>query len=197
MARWPAPGRCKRRLAAGLGDRRAASIQARLGDHVLAAAGQARCSAGRGAFELVLAVDGLGRTAADRWSRQLGADRAVPQGSGSLGLRLQRQVERALREGARSVLLIGSDLPLLHAGDLLAALEVLERGPLVLGPAADGGYWLIGLGCRRPALFCGIDWGSERVLQQTLAAAHGCGLTPELLAVRPDLDRPADLLRWR
>ncbi len=180
---------------------RAALIQARLSAHVLQVARIAAAGHGQ---ELVLAVSGLADRAARRWGRELGAERTVLQGQGSLGARLQRQVVRAQREGARRVILIGSDLPDLGSDDLIEAFQQLERRPLVLGPAGDGGYWLIGLGSRSapwPTLFAGaeeaIGWGGCQVLAQTLAAAAALGLEPHLLATRSDLDRGVDLRRWR
>lgn len=203
LARWPVPGRCKRRLAAGIGSRRAALVQQRLGEHTLASArAMTQLSGGAMSPELVLAADPLGEGAARRWARQLGAQRGVGQGTGSLGLRMQRQVQRAWREGAHQVVLIGSDLPALQAGDLIAAFEALEQAPLVLGPADDGGYWLIGLSRQAPGalpgrLFSGMPWGSAQVLERTLAAARELGVEPALLEQRSDLDRPADLAPWR
>jgi glycosyltransferase A (GT-A) superfamily protein (DUF2064 family) len=105
--------------------------------------------------------------------------------------------ESALREEAGRVVLVGSDLPDLCAADLLQAFDALERCDLVLGPACDGGYWLIGLTGNHPALFSGIAWGSDQVLQQTEQAASSLGLVPRRLACRQDLDRPCDLRRWR
>ncbi len=205
LARWPAPGRCKSRLVPGVGRSRAAAIQARLTQHGLAAAAEARralaSAAGAGGqgggLELVLAASGLGPRAALRWGRLLGVDRVVAQGRGSLGLRLQRQLLRGCREGAAAVVLIGSDLPALAAEDLVEAFQVLEHRALVLGPAGDGGYWLIGRRRATPQLFTGIAWGSDRVLAQTLALARQAGLEAALLAERHDLDRPADLAPWR
>jgi rSAM/selenodomain-associated transferase 1 len=207
LARWPAPGRCKSRLVPGVGRARAAAIQARLTQHGLAAAAEARralaSAAGAGGqgggleLELVLAASGLGPRAALRWGRLLGVDRVVAQGSGSLGLRLQRHLLRGCREGAAAVVLIGSDLPALAAEDLVEAFQVLEHRALVLGPAGDGGYWLIGRRRATPQLFTGIAWGSDRVLAQTLALARQAGLEAALLAERHDLDRPADLDPWR
>jgi rSAM/selenodomain-associated transferase 1 len=195
LARWPAPGRCKSRLVPGVGTGRAAAIQARLTQHGLAAAADAR--RGMAGLRLVLATSGLGPGAADRWGRRLGVDRVVDQGPGSLGLRMQRQMRRGWREGAAAVVLIGSDLPELAADDLLAAFRALEHSELVLGPAGDGGYWLIGRRRATPQVFAGIDWGSDRVLEQTLQLARKAGLGTALLAERHDLDRPADLDRWR
>jgi rSAM/selenodomain-associated transferase 1 len=213
MARWPAPGRCKSRLAAGTGRRRAAAVQERLTAHTLAAAQGLVALAGadddRPAPDLVLAVDGLAVRAARRWGASLGAARVRRQGPGGLGLRLRRQLRAARGEGARAVVLVGSDLPTLAAAELLDAFRALERTPLVLGPARDGGYWLIGLAGGAlidPAgaaacLFAGcgeaIAWGSTRVLAQTLAAAEAAGLPWQLLAERADLDRPEDLHAWR
>jgi glycosyltransferase A (GT-A) superfamily protein (DUF2064 family) len=114
---------------------------------------------------------------------------------------LQRQLLLARRQGARRVVLIGSDLPELAAADLAAAFNALARCDLVLGPAADGGYWLIGLAGSWPRLFAGgpraIAWGGNQVLAQTLAVADQLGLVVTLLPMRHDLDRPEDLRRWR
>jgi uncharacterized protein len=194
MARWPARGRCKSRLAAELGAGRAAAIQRQLTDHTLAVAREARA---RLPFELVLAGSGVGQRALARWGAQLGCDRVVGQGDGNLGLRLQRQVQGALRRGSRQLVLIGSDLPELVGSDLEAAFIALERHELVLGPAADGGYWLIGVGRSLPVLFAGIPWGGDGVLRQTEEVASGLGLAVHRLPCRADLDRPGDLGRWR
>jgi len=213
LVRGPSPGRCKRRLAAGLGSRAAAAVHDRLCAHTLAAVAGARLPAGA---ETVLAAQGLGVRAARRWARGLWpqerpALRIVGQGGGSLGLLMQRQLMRARREGAARVVLIGSDLPELAPTDLEDAFRALDHGaPVVLGPATDGGYWLIGLGSRQAAtpavrsglrLFAGasapIDWGGAAVLQQTLQAAAVEGLGVTLLSHHSDLDRPVDLARWR
>ena len=205
MARWPSPGRCKRRLAAGLGPGPAAAvlaarIQARLLGHTLAVARAARALLG---FELVLAVDGLGAGARRRWGRQLGAGPLTPrgQGPGGLGLRMQRQWQQAFGAGAEQVVLIGTDLPELAVADLVAAFGALDAGPLVLGPASDGGYWLIGLnrpGFQRagPALMAGQPWGTDLVLNRCLEAARRRGLRAHLLRDQADLDRRPDLAPW-
>ena len=190
MARWPAPGRCKRRLASSLGAAAAARIQARLTDHTLAVGRQL-------GIELVLAVDGLAPRAARRLGDQLGVGRIVLQGGGGLGVRMQRQFQRAATERARRVVLIGSDMPQLERADLASAFAALDHQQAVLGPACDGGYWLIGLRRPEPALMEGIAWGSEQVLEQTLAALARRGLKPALLPWRRDLDKGEDLGAWR
>ncbi len=194
MARWPAPGRCKRRLAQSLGVEPAARIQAQLTRHTLAVA---RLLSGQLGLEVVLAVDGLAPRAARRWGASLAPDRCLLQGPGSLGVRMQRQFVRAAREGAERVVLIGSDLPQLEASDLAAAFGALDSRPAVLGPARDGGYWLIGLRQPDPWLMGGIAWGTALVLEQTLVAMAQRALEPVLLPCRGDLDRGGDLWPWR
>ncbi|CAK6689657.1 TIGR04282 family arsenosugar biosynthesis glycosyltransferase [Synechococcus sp. CBW1107] len=190
MARWPAAGRCKSRLGVGIGRAAAARIQRRLSEHTLATARQVDGA------ELVLAVSGLGPRGARRWGHNLGVHRSVLQGDGGLGSRMARQLARAFGEGAQQVLLIGTDLPLLASNDLEAAFAAFASSSLVLGPASDGGYWLIGLkGCRL-SLLSGIPWGSADVLRLTLERAAAEGLEPALLAQRSDLDRPGDLEPW-
>lgn len=196
MARWPAPGRCKRRLSGGLGPARAARIQQVLTAHTLAVASRLQ------GVEVVVATDGVGPRAARRWLGARAGLRWVGQGRGSLGVRMQRQINRAIREGARSVVLIGSDLPQLEHADLAAGFACLGAAAgdgcdLVLGPADDGGYWLIGLHQSQPSLFSGIPWGSDRVMGCTVERAEGLGLNVGLLATRSDLDWPKDLLPWR
>ena len=201
LARWPSPGRCKRRLAAGLGcggTVLAARIQARLLRHTLAVAQAASSELG---FGLVLAVDGLGPGARRRWGQQLGVDHLCDQGPGGLGVRMQRQWQRAFGAGADQVVLIGTDLPDLAGADLAAAFRGLDGGPLVLGPAQDGGYWLIGL--NRPgfaragaALMVGQPWGTAAVFEGCLRAAGQRGLAAQLLRCQSDLDRRADLAPW-
>ena len=197
MARWPAPGRCKRRLAASIGAVSASRIQVRLLEHTLEVAAEA---AERSGARLVLALAGAGRCAGVRWLQGRPGLASVSlrlQGEGSLGLRMQRQLQRAARERALAVVLIGADLPGLEVADLIEAFQHLQDQPLLFGPACDGGYWLIGQRVPfRAPLLAGIPWGSDQVLASTLEVAGALGLKPPLLARRGDLDRRADLEPW-
>jgi len=196
MARWPAARRCKRRLAAGVGSLQAARIQQRLTSHTLSIA---RSLEAAGHLSLRLALSGCGPRAARRWLARPGLEMGA-QGPGSLGERMRRQLLQT-SDGRRSVLLIGTDLPSLEARDLLEAIHALKQHPLVLGPADDGGYWLMGL---TPTLlepvpawpFSGVPWGSDQVLSITLKRAREHGLTPQLLRSRNDVDRLKDLGPW-
>ena len=119
------------------------------------------------------------------------------QRGADLGERLAHAVEDAFRLGFDHVIVTGSDLPDLPRHLLENALAQLElhRDHVVLGPATDGGYYLVGLNRPATRLFDGIDWGTERVLKQTLAAAANAGLDVALLDRWADVDEAADLTR--
>jgi rSAM/selenodomain-associated transferase 1 len=116
----------------------------------------------------------------------------VPQRDGDLGARMRALMEEAFARGAGGVMLVGSDRPDLSADVLREAASVLKREPktVVLGPAADGGYYLVAA-TNVPEIFTGIAWGA------TEAAARAAGRSCRHLAMRHDVDRVADLLSVR
>ena len=119
----------------------------------------------------------------------------IAQVRGTLGDRMAAVMREMFDSGARAVALLGSDLPDLQPAAVAGAFEILAREPgtVVLGPAADGGYYLIAA-TAVPDLFDGMEWGSDQVLAQTLAAAEQRGLRVRLLAPMRDVDTPGDLL---
>jgi rSAM/selenodomain-associated transferase 1 len=121
----------------------------------------------------------------------------VPQCAGDLGARMLGGMRHLLEDRKyEAALLVGSDIPLLTAAHLREAAETLRAsGGLVLGPADDGGYYLIGM--RRPhaALFEGLAWGSESVLTETLRTAERMGIEARLVRSAYDVDTVDDLLR--
>ena len=206
MARWPSPGRCKRRLSQDLGNtlglsnssERATRIQQRLTQHTAAVV---RGLADGMEIEPVLAVSGLGVRAARRWGNKLGLPLVRLQGKGQLGTRLRRQLVHGHRHH-RPCLVIGTDLPELNPDDLKQAIERLQTHDLVLGPASDGGYWLLGIGAsliRSPQHWplIGIPWGGPTVLEATLEAARRHKITSALASKRNDLDHWSDLKPWQ
>ena len=118
-----------------------------------------------------------------------------PQVPGDLG----RRMYRALAEGAgEPTVIVGGDCAALTPGLIEQAFRELEGGvDLVLGPALDGGYVLIGMRRPRAALMRGVEWGTERVLAQTLRRARRLELSVALLEAVMDVDRPADVKRLR
>ena len=116
------------------------------------------------------------------------------QAQGDLGERMSQALFNALLE-YKKVVLIGSDVPAINAGYIQSAFEALDDNQIVLGPADDGGYVLVGLTQPKPMMFDQINWGSEQVLQQTIDR-----LSPEyplLLDTLWDVDRPEDVTRFR
>jgi rSAM/selenodomain-associated transferase 1 len=129
----------------------------------------------------------------------------VAQGAGDLGARMVGALQHLLRGGrCDAAILVGSDIPLLTKDHLREAAELLlpprrakasaERG-IVLGPADDGGYYLIGMTQVHASLFEGIAWGSENVLADTLRAAERVGIDARLTRSAYDIDTMDDLLR--
>lgn len=118
-----------------------------------------------------------------------------PQGSGDLGRRLARATGRAFCAGADGVLLLGADSPTLPVSFLTTAATNLSRHQAVLGPSEDGGYYLLGLRQPLPVLLERIDWGSEKVADQTRRRAAVAGIDLWELPVWYDLDRFDDLKR--
>ncbi len=125
----------------------------------------------------------------------LGPGRAYrAQGGGDLGARLARGFHEARSEGGWGAIAIGGDCPELDRSTLEAAARELATVDVVLGPAVDGGYYLIGLKRNQPQLFEGIAWSSATVLDATLRRAAAAGLNWALLKAKEDID---DFAGWR
>jgi rSAM/selenodomain-associated transferase 1 len=113
-----------------------------------------------------------------------------------LGERMKNAFAGCFESGMQKVVLIGTDCPSLEGKHLIQAFEALDQSDLVLGPAKDGGYYLIGMKSRANFLFEGITWSSELVLSQTLALAAAQGLQTSLLPVLEDIDTLEDWERY-
>lgn len=121
--------------------------------------------------------------------------RIAPQGEGDLGARLERAFTRLRREGARRVVAIGADSPTLPPGRIAVALELLDSRDAVIGPAEDGGYYLIGLSREAGDLFRETPWGTADVARVAAERALARGFTLERLPAWYDVDDAASLRR--
>jgi rSAM/selenodomain-associated transferase 1 len=123
----------------------------------------------------------------------------LPQSGTVLGERLRGTFQTLFARAHRRVVVIGSDSPTLPAAILTSAFPALRRGgDVVLGPAEDGGYYLVGARAPlRVEMFEGIPWGTERVMNDTLAALDRSGTSAFLLPRWIDVDRPHDLEKVR
>jgi rSAM/selenodomain-associated transferase 1 len=124
-----------------------------------------------------------------------GGEGLAPQPEGDLGVRMSAAIHHLIEEGAGQVVVVGSDLPSLPAAHLHDAFAALDAVDVVVGPAADGGYYLIGMTRLWPALFDRIAWGTAAVLERTLHAAASHQLRMATVPGWYDVDDAADLAR--
>lgn len=192
FTRYPEPGKTKTRLIPALGAVGAANLQRQMTEHT------------------IFQVQALQKTTPISWevrftggNLQLMADWLGDdllyhtQGEGDLGSRMGRSLTESWQSGAQKVIIIGVDCPGINAHILAQAFEQLNTHDLVLGPAIDGGYYLIGL-CRPfPELFFNIDWGTSQVLQQTMNIAENLKISVSFLPPLGDVDLPEDLAIWQ
>ncbi len=192
FSRVPAAGNSKTRLIPALGDEGAARLQHSLSLRVLTHAGIA---ARRRDSQLELRLEGP----RDQAARLFGSTAlAVNQGPGELGTRMARCLDQGRRHGVQRHVIVGGDCPHADARILDEALSALASHELVLGPARDGGYYLIGAASAPPAeLFRDMPWGGGEVFSKTLDRARASGLSVHVLPERPDIDRPDDLQHWQ
>lgn len=185
FARAPIPGETKTRLIPALGAEGAAALHERLVRRTLATV--------RGLAPVTLCcAPGAEHPFFQSLALDLGVELQGQRGA-DLGERMSRALQDAL-SGARAVVLIGTDCADLRRADPGAAFSALADGAdAVLGPVADGGYWLLGLRRWDESLFEGMPWGTAQVLERTRRVLAGLGWRWQELAVRHDVDRPEDL----
>lgn len=187
FAKAPEPGKTKTRLIPMLGADGAARLHEKLIRHAVTTAGAARL----GPVELWSTPSSAHPVFADLAMAHAVTLREQPPGD--LGSRMHAALDDALATHAYG-LLIGSDCLEYSASYLVTALDALACGnDAVLGPAADGGYVLIGLARNHPALFKDIEWGSATVLAATRARLQELGWRFRELPVLHDIDRPEDV----
>jgi rSAM/selenodomain-associated transferase 1 len=187
MARAPAPGQAKTRLAQVIGDDQAAALAARMLNRTLETARLAAV----GAIELCVTPDTRHpavRAAAERAGAVL-----ADQGEGNLGERMARIAQRVLAAGEQP-LIVGTDCPSLSARHLQQAAQALQRNDAVLQPAFDGGYVLIGLRRFDPRLFEGVPWSTAAVMAITRERLRELAWSWREAETLHDIDRAADLV---
>lgn len=185
FAKTPRAGTVKTRLAASIGAKAACDAYLLLVESLL------RRIEKLDRVEVRFTPDD-GASEISPWLRKTWSVR--PQGPGDLGERLKRAFQDALAERKLPTVVIGSDCPYVTVEDIEAAWLALESNDLVVGPAADGGYWLIGLSAPQPSLFKEIPWSTDRVFQKTLARAQAAGLRVHILRELTDVDTES---QWR
>ncbi|TXF90872.1 glycosyltransferase [Neolewinella aurantiaca] len=183
----PIPGKTKTRLAGDVGNEMALKMYHQLTDWTR---------------EQALGLDDADRylyysnevTIGDAWSEQDFHKRL--QHPGDLGERMLEGFRVAFEEGYDKVIIIGSDCPGIDTAYLNEAFAALSTHDVVVGPALDGGYTLLGMKSLTPSLFKNIAWSTPEVLTSTLARAAAAGKSVKQLAPLSDVDYLADWLSY-
>lgn len=192
FTRYPEAGHAKTRLIPALGAEGAANLQRRMTELIVQTA---LILEEKIPLENEIRFAGGSNNKMVKW---LGLDLNFhPQGNGDLGEKMSRAFTESFGDGFRQVVIIGADCPNISTAILATAFKKLADHDLVLGPATDGGYYLIGLSAPRPRLFDNLPWGNNRVLLETLALAERYNLSFFLLEELSDVDRPEDLKNFR
>jgi len=181
----PRPGTVKTRLAKTIGVSAAGTAYIRLVEALL------NQLQGLSGVELCFSPDDAA-SEVEHWLR--GDWTRSPQSGGDLGQRLESAFQRAFHAGSKRVAIIGSDCPMVSVEDIREAWRGLGTHDVVLGPATDGGYWLIGLRQLQPNLFRGVPWSTKDVFTETMRRVEHAGLSVRLLRELADVDTDAD---WR
>ncbi len=191
FTRFPVAGKAKTRLIPALGAEGAAETQRQMTELTLCRAISLAIARG---VRIEVRHEGGDEEAMHDW---LGPHpRYRPQGAGDLGQRLDRATNDAFAEGCDLLVITGADCPRLDETVLHQAFDALRENAVALGPAQDGGYYLVGLRRPLPALFQGIAWSTDHVLGDSIEKARASGCDPVLLATLPDVDEPQDLADW-
>ena len=176
----PIPGTVKTRIARTVGDGQAVAVYRHLLRHTQEIARQLTC------HRVVYYGDFINPD--DGWN---GYDKRLQEGN-DLGERMQEAFREQFEQGADRVAIIGSDCLTITAGHIESAFVALDQADVVIGPATDGGYYLLALKKLHTALFDGMPWSQPELSQRTELAILQNGLTFERLAELTDIDEWAD-----
>jgi rSAM/selenodomain-associated transferase 2/rSAM/selenodomain-associated transferase 1 len=196
FTRYPEPGITKTRLIPVLGPGGAAAVQRQMTEHLL---GNINRLVRTRSLAVEIRFAGGDARLMQNW---LGSDFLyTAQGDGGLDQRMTIALAAAFDAGAKAAVIIGTDIPGISAEIIGRAFDALKVKDAVFGPAADGGYYLVGLrkgalGPALPTLFTGLPWGTNRVMALSLERAAELTLSVAQLDTLEDVDRPEDLAVW-
>ncbi len=182
----PRPGAVKTRLSAALGDVAAAGLYRALAEETVR-----RTNPRAGAYQrLFCFAPADAQLEMEAW---FPAATWIAQEGSDLGERMRAAFDAAFVRGAHRVAIVGTDAPAVGREIVAEALASLDDHDLALGPASDGGYYLMALSRPRPALFTGIAWSTASVFASTTERAGALGLSVRVLETLPDIDTLEDL----
>ncbi|MTJ10266.1 MULTISPECIES: TIGR04282 family arsenosugar biosynthesis glycosyltransferase [unclassified Anabaena] len=188
FTRYPEPGKTKTRLIPALGDVGAANLHKQMTEYTISQVKELQKMT-KVSVEVRFTGGDL-----EKMQDWLGNDLVYQfQGEGDLGERMERSLISAFNQNVEQAIIIGTDCPGVNSQVLATAFEQLRICNLVLGPALDGGYYLIGLQPPIPELFTNIHWGTAQVFPKTVEKAQKLNLSIGYLQPLADIDRPEDL----
>jgi rSAM/selenodomain-associated transferase 1 len=192
FAKAPIPGQVKTRLCPPLTADEAATLH---GSFVLDTLEQTKAAVGKLKlpFDRYLACSPSSTAVFFKIMEERQAVKLIDQVGEDLGARMKHAFETMFARGYHHVLIVGTDVPSLPLKHYQEALGLLDTHDLVLGPALDGGYYLIGLNKPTPALFENIPWSTDRVLSLTREKADSLGVRTAFLPAWRDIDTIDDL----
>ncbi len=186
MLKFPEPGKVKTRLAMSIGETDAALLYQEIAEQVF----DATVPRPGGYQRIIFFTPASVRK---RFAAWLPEETLMPQRGRGLGKRMIFVIEDLFRLGADKAVITGGDILNLDRSIICMAFRLLEKNDIVIGPAEDGGYYLIGMKSLHPRLFDRMPWGTDRVFRKTVAVAKGLGLSYALLPQLADLDRAEDI----
>jgi len=186
MIKYPEPGKVKTRLAREIGEVRASDICKLIAERVIGKTAPADDEYRRTVF-----IDPVEREIDFRaW---LPREQFVAQQGSDLGERMDNVIRHLLSRGAEKAVITGSDIPDLSRAIIMQAFKELEHADVVIGPAADGGYYLIGMKSPTPELFRNVPWSTGDVFPKTVMILKQSGKSYGVLPGLSDLDTIEDL----
>ncbi|MGE5299708.1 MAG: TIGR04282 family arsenosugar biosynthesis glycosyltransferase [Acidobacteriota bacterium] len=189
LAKYPAPGIVKTRLARDIGVKDAAEVYRSIAEKVF----KQTVPIG-GSYERVVFYTPLSsRGDFEKW---LPGERLLAQNGTELGDIMANALRDILSDGAAKAVITGVDIPDLGEGIVRDAFARLEDADIVIGPAIDGGYYLIGMKARHDEIFRGISWSTARVFHETIRIIDALGLSYSTVRTLSDVDRVADIINW-
>lgn len=192
FTRFPQSGEVKSRLAMEIGEVRALAVHDAMAHYCLAKAEAAAMS-----INALLRVLITGASLADAADWLGERHLFVDQGDGDLGVRVGRAIRASIRLGAKRIVVVGSDCPALTPSLIVTAFDVLTSNPVALGPAVDGGFYLLGIdagmSATLPLLLADLPWGTNRARARLQQNANDLCITVRLLPMLGDVDTLADV----
>ncbi len=193
FVKYPKAGCVKSRLAAALGDREAVRVYKAVTEQLIVAVVPSSKNA---SYDMAIAYS-PSDAAHDMQTWLSSGIQLMPQSGAHLGERMQNAFAEGFDQGYKNIVIIGSDCPAVTKELIIETLQKLKTHHVVIGPAADGGYYLIGLCRSEPKLLAGIDWSTEHVLKQTIERCNTLNCSYILLPELRDIDRIEDLAYYR